>query len=254
MADELTYGEVYAPIYEEYTTLQGKVDEVDETVAFLERYCRGGIALELGIGDGRVAVPLSGRGVKVEGIDNSSSMLKLLAKRTDLIKAWQGDIAHFSSEQRYSLVYCVYFTFTLLFTREEQIACLRSAAEALDDEGILVIELGVPGLNPLIGGQKTTTARLVNHENTIVNVSVHDPLNQNLVSTLLWFSGTSVRRLPQRVRYVYHQELDTMAECVGLELAERWGDWARGTFTKGSERHISVYRRSSTSPRIFRGK
>ncbi|TJV94617.1 MAG: class I SAM-dependent methyltransferase, partial [Mesorhizobium sp.] len=83
------------------------VAEVDDTVAFLERYCSGGSALELGIGDGRVAVPLSGRGVKVEGIDNSCSMLELLAKRTDLIKAWQGDIAHFRTEQRYSMVYCV---------------------------------------------------------------------------------------------------------------------------------------------------
>ncbi|RRI01774.1 class I SAM-dependent methyltransferase [Mesorhizobium tamadayense] len=245
MSDELTYGEIYAPIYEEYITVQGKVAEVGETVAFLARYCNGGSALELGIGDGRVAVPLSERGVKVDGIDNSCSMLKLLAKRTDLVKAWQGDIAHFSSERRYNLVYCVYFTFALLFTREAQIACLRSAAQALDDEGVLVLELGVPGLDPLVGGQKTTTARLVNHENTILNVSVHDPLTQNLVSTLLWFSGTSVRRLPQRVRYVYHQELDTMAECVGLELTERWGDWARGAFTERSERHISVYRRRS---------
>ncbi|CAN7763698.1 class I SAM-dependent methyltransferase [Mesorhizobium sp. LjNodule214] len=246
MSDELTYGEIYAPIYEEYTNLQGKVAEVDETVAFLERFCSGGSALELGIGDGRVAVPLSERGAKVEGIDNSSSMLKLLAKRTDLITAWQGDIAHFRSEQRYSVVYCVYFTFTLLFTREAQIACLRSAADALSHDGVVVIELGVPGLDPLVGGRQTTKARLVDHENTILNVAVHDPLKQNLVSTLVWFSGTSVRRLPQRVRYVYHQELDTMAECVGLELAERWGDWARGAFTERSDRHVSVYRRRSS--------
>ncbi|MER8467336.1 class I SAM-dependent methyltransferase [Mesorhizobium sp. M1396] len=245
MSDEFTYGEIYAPIYEEYTAIQGKVAEVDETVAFFERYCSGGSALELGIGDGRVAVPLSERGVKVEGIDNSCSMLKLLAKRTDLIKAWQGDIANFRSEQRYDVVYCVYSTFTLLFTREAQIACLRSAAEALDDKGILVIELGVPTLDAFARGQKTTGVRLVDHENTILDVAVHDPLNQSLVSTLLWFSGTSVRRLPQRIRYVYHQELDTMAECVGLELAERWGDWARGAFIEGSKRHISVYRRSS---------
>lgn len=244
MANDFNYGDIYAPIYQGYTNVQGKVAEADQTAAFLEPYCSGGSALELGIGDGRVAVPLSERGVKVEGIDNSCSMLELLAKRTDLIKAWQGDIAHFSSGRRYNLVYCVYFTFPLLFTREAQIACLRSAAEALDDGGVLVLELWVPNLNPLVGGQQTTKARLVDHENTIVNVSVHDPLHQNLISTILWFSGTSVRRLPQRVRYVYHQELDTMAECAGLELTERWGDWARGAFTERSERHISVYRRS----------
>ncbi|RWA78931.1 trans-aconitate 2-methyltransferase [Mesorhizobium sp.] len=245
MSDELSYGDVYASIYEEYTTLQGKVAEVDETVAFLERYCNGGSALELGIGDGRVAVPLSERGVNVEGIDNSSSMLKLLAKRTDLIKAWQGDIAHFRSEQQYSMVYCVYHTLSLLLTRKSQIACLRSAAAALEDEGVLVIELSVPCSIPLVGGQGTATARLVDDENTIISVGAHDPVNQTLVQTVLWFSGTSVRRLPQRSRYVYPQELDTMAECVGLELAERWGDWAKGAFTERSERHISVYRRSS---------
>lgn len=245
MSNDFNYGDIYAPIYQGYTRVQHKVAEADQTVAFLEPYCSGGSALELGIGDGRVAVPLSERGVKVEGIDNSCSMLELLAKRSDLIKAWQGDIAHFSSERRYNLVYCVYFTFPLLFTREAQIACLRSAAKALDDAGVLVLELWVPGLYPLVAGQQTLQARLVDHENTIVDVSVHDPINQNLISTVLWFSGTSVRRLPQRVRYVYHQELDTMAECAGLELTERWGDWARGAFTDRSERHISVYRRSS---------
>ncbi|RWX60622.1 methyltransferase domain-containing protein [Mesorhizobium sp. M4B.F.Ca.ET.089.01.1.1] len=243
MSDDFVYGDNWASVYEQYTSMRGKVAEADDAAAVLERYCSGGSALELGIGDGRVAVPLSERGVRVEGIDNSDSMLKLLANRTDLIKTWKGDIANFSSEQRYDLVYCAYNTFTVLFTREAQIACLRSAAEALHDAGTLVIELGVPALDGFVGGQKTTTL-FVDYENTILAADVHDPLNQNLVSTLLWFSGTSVRRLPHRARYVYHQELDTMAECVGLKLVERWGDWAGGAFTEGSKRHISIYRRA----------
>lgn len=244
MSDDFVYDESVASTYEKFTSLLGKVAEADETAAFLERLSKGGGALELGIGNGRVAVPLSERGVKVEGIDNSDSMLKLLAKRTDLIKAWKGDIADFSSEQRYDLVYCVYGTFTLLSTREEQITCLRSAAEALTEKGVVVIEARVPPLDGFVGGQKTTTT-YVDHENTFVNALLHDPVNQSLTSTILWFSGASVRRLPQRVRYVYHQELDTMAEFVGLELAERWGDWARGAFTNESKGHISVYRRTS---------
>ncbi|MGX8009796.1 class I SAM-dependent methyltransferase [Mesorhizobium sp. ORM8.1] len=248
MIDETTYGDLYAPIYKEYTRLQGKLAEVNQTVSLIEQYCGGGHALELGIGDGRVAVPLSERGVKVEGIDNSCSMLELLAKRTKLVEAWQGDIAHFRTENRYRVVYCVYFTFTLLFKREHQLACLRSAVAALDDDGVLIIELDVPNLDPRVRGQNTTTVRLVDRDNTILNVSVHNPLEQSLVSTLLWFSGNSVRRLPQRIRYVYHQELDTMAECVGLELVERWEDWDRGAFTERSQRHISVYRRGARRP------
>ncbi|RWL85753.1 MAG: class I SAM-dependent methyltransferase [Mesorhizobium sp.] len=242
MSNDVMY-ENWASIYEKYTCIRGRIAEADETAAFLDRCASGGNALELGIGDGRVAVPLSERGVKVEGIDNSDSMLKLLAKRTDLVKAWKGDIANFRSEQRYNLVYCVYNTFTFLFTREAQLSCLRSAVDALNDEGILVIETAVPDLDGLVNGQKTSTM-LLDHENTILIADVHDPLKQNMVSTLLWFSGTSVRRLPHRVRYVYHQELDTMAECVGLKLAERWEDWARGAFSGSSKRHISVYRRT----------
>lgn len=243
MSDDFAYKENWASVYEKFNGIRGRDAEADETAAFLERYCRGGSALELGIGDGRVAVPLSERGVRVEGIDNSDSMLKLLAKRTDLIKAWNGDMANFRSEQRYNLVYCAYHTFPFLVTREAQISCLRSATEALHDQGTLVLELPVPAMGDFVGGQKTTTT-LVDHENTFVTADIHDPVNQNVVSTLLWFSGTSVRSLPYRIRYVYPQELDTMAECVGLKLAERWGNWTRGEFTERSKRHISVYRRA----------
>ncbi|MER8615127.1 class I SAM-dependent methyltransferase [Mesorhizobium sp. M1216] len=248
MNKEFSYDDNLASTYDKYTGMVGKVAEADETAAFLERFSSGRSAFELGIGNGRVAIPLSERGVKVEGIDNSDSMLKLLAKRTDLIKAWKGDIADFSSEQRYDLVYCVYGTLTLLFTREEQIACLRSAAAALKADGILVIEVRVPALDGFVRGQRTTTT-FVDHENTFVGAEIHDPLNQNLTSTLLWFSGTSVKRWPERIRYIYPQELDTMAECVGLKLAERWGDWARGEFTDVSKRHISVYSRAPSQSR-----
>ncbi|MET3595074.1 SAM-dependent methyltransferase [Mesorhizobium shonense] len=241
---DFIYDKNWAANYSDFARAHGRMVDIVETVDFLEGYSSGGSALELGIGDGRVAIPLSERGVRVEGIDNSDSMLEVLAKRTDLVKAWRGNIADFKSEQRYSLVYCVYNTFKALFTREAQLACLRSVAQVLDVQGILVIELDVPALQGFVNGQKTTTL-FVDNENTILNTHVHDPLNQNLVSSLLWFSGTSVRRLPHRARYVYHQELDTMAECVGLELAERWGDWARSAFAEGSNRHISVYRRTN---------
>ncbi|TIL44456.1 class I SAM-dependent methyltransferase [Mesorhizobium sp.] len=246
MSGDFSYDK-FSSVYEKYTSMVGKVAEADVTAAFLEQYCSGRSALELGIGNGRVAVPLSERGVNVEGIDSSDDMLKLLAKRTNLIKAWRGNIADFSSEQRYDLVYCVYSTFMQLFRREEQITCLRAAAEALDEEGVAVIEVRVPALDGFVGGQKTTTM-FVDHENTLVNAEIHDPLNQNLFQTLLWFSGTSVTRFPERLRYIYHQELDTMAECVGLELVERWGDWTRGAFTDDSKRHVSVYRRTRPNP------
>ncbi|TIP39117.1 class I SAM-dependent methyltransferase [Mesorhizobium sp.] len=241
MLDDVMYDENWASIYDKYTQLRGRIDEVDEAVNFLYHYSSGGNALELGVGGGRVAVPLSERGVCVEGIDNSDSMLEILAKRSDRVRTWKADIANFKSAQHYNLVYCVYNTFQLLFTREAQLACLRSAAEALDDEGTLVIEIAVPGLNGFVGGQRTSTV-LLDQENAILFAEVHQPLKQNVLSTLLWFSGTSVRRLPHHIRYVYHEELDTMAEYVGLKLAERWENWARGAFSGNSRRHISVYR------------
>ncbi|MDX8455301.1 class I SAM-dependent methyltransferase [Mesorhizobium sp. VK9D] len=237
-----SYGETWAPFYDKFSRVRGKCAEAPATAAFLERYSGGGTALELGIGDGRVAVPLNEFGIRVEGIDNSTSMLEMLAKRTSAIKAWRGDIGNFKSNKRYALIYCVFNTLTLLFTRERQLGCLRSAADAMDENGMLVLELGVPVFDGFVDGEKTTTV-FVDDENTILNASVHDSVNQTLVSSLLWFSETSVRRLPYQVRYLYHQELDTMAESVGLQLAERWGDWAKGAFTGSSKRHISVYRR-----------
>ncbi|TIS16391.1 MAG: class I SAM-dependent methyltransferase, partial [Mesorhizobium sp.] len=145
--------------------MRGRIVEAHEAARFLERHCRGGTALELGIGSGRVAIPLSEQRVRVEGIDNSDSMLKLLASRTNTIKAWKGDIGNFTCADRYDTIYCVYNTFLLLFTREAQVACLRSAASALSQEGTLVMEFDVPSLNGFIDGQKTTTL-LVDHENT----------------------------------------------------------------------------------------
>ncbi|RWK79841.1 MAG: class I SAM-dependent methyltransferase [Mesorhizobium sp.] len=244
MLDEYGYDENLSSMYDKYTNLTGRDAEAGEAAAFLERFCIGGNALELGIGNGRVAGPLSERGVRVQGIDNSDNMLKLLAERTDQIKAWKGDIANFSVEQVYDLIFCVYGTFTLLSKREDQITCLRSAAAALNKDGVLAIEIRVPVLDGFVNRQRIT-ASLVDDENTFVNTETHDPLNQTITSTSLWFSGKSIRRWPQRVRYVYHQELDTMAECVGLELAERWENWTRDVFTDTSERHISVYRRTS---------
>lgn len=241
MSDNFIYGDDWASVYEKITNMRGRIAEADETVAFLERRCNGGNALELGIGNGRVAVPLSARGIRVEGIDNSDSMLRLLASRSNAVKAWQGDIANFTLTSCYNTVYCIYNTFMQLFTREAQIACLRSAASVLGEDGLLVIEIDVPALDGFVNGQKTTTLH-VDHENTFLRADVHDSLKQSLASSFIWFSGTFVRRLAQPVRYVYHQELDTMAECVGLELAERWGDWVGGAFTQASTRHVSVYR------------
>ncbi|TIW06046.1 MAG: class I SAM-dependent methyltransferase [Mesorhizobium sp.] len=244
MHDDFIYGDDWASVYEKITNMRGKIAEADETVAFLERRCNRGNALELGIGNGRVAVPLSARGICVEGIDNSGSMLRLLASRSNTVKAWRGDITNFTLTSCYNTVYCIYNTFMQLFTREAQIACLRSAASVLAEDGFLVIEIDVPTLDGFVNGQKTTTLH-VDHENTFLRADVHDSLKQNLVTSFLLFSETSVRRLAQPVRYVYHQELDTMAECAGLELAERWGDWVGGAFTQASTRHISVYRRAS---------
>ncbi|MER9745518.1 class I SAM-dependent methyltransferase [Mesorhizobium sp. M0187] len=243
MSGEVMWGEEWAPVYKKYTGIRGRTAEVDETVTFLHRYAGESNALELGIGDGRVAVPLSKLGVKVDGIDNSDSMLKLLSESTDLVNAWKGNISEFQVEKRYGLVFCIYNTFTLVDTREGQLCCLRSAADALSSEGVLMIEIVVPELDGIVNGQKVSTL-LLDDENTILIADVHDPMKQNLTSTLLWFSGTSVKRLPHRVRYVYHQELDTMAECVGLKLSERWEDWAGGAFTEKSKRHVSVYRRN----------
>jgi SAM-dependent methyltransferase len=238
--DETTYGERIADVYDElYETLF----DTEGAVEFLASLAEGGRALELGIGTGRIALPLKKRGVEVHGIDSSEAMVdKLRAKPGgDEIPVTMGDFAEVKAEGEFALVYIPFNTLFALTTREDQVRCFRNAATRLTSRGTFVVEAFVPDLYRFKDHQRVAVERL-GDDAVQLETSQHDPVNQRVHSYHVFLSdGEPVRLYPVQIRYAWPSELDLMAELAGLRLRERWGSWRREAFTSDSRLHVSVY-------------
>lgn len=235
--DEMTYGERIADIYDELYS-----DYEEAAVDLLRELAGRGRVLELGIGTGRVALPLAHRGVHVTGIDASEAMIeKLRAKRGGGgIEVVQGNFVEIDLEGRFDLVYIVFNTFFGLQTQEEQVACFQSVAEHLTEEGVFLIEAFVPDLCRFDDDQ---TVRVVDMSEGVVrlDVSRHSRVGQQISSQHVVLSEKGVRLYPVKVRYAWPSELDLMARLAGLRLKHRWGSWDKAAFTGESGKHLSVY-------------
>lgn len=212
------------------------------TVECLARLADDGPALELAIGTGRVAVPLSERGVPVTGIELSDPMIQRLRTRVgeDTIPVVVGDMASAVAPGTFTLVYLVYNTIANLLTQAEQVACFRNAARHLRPGGRFVIELWVPELRRLPPGQQAT---VWHSEPAYIGLDTYDVLHQRVVSHHFHFGDGTVARLFRTPhRYVWPAELDLMAQIAEFELESRHADWSGSEFTADSRSHVSVYR------------
>src|SRR5262250_3227112 len=111
-------------------------------VDFLAGLARDGRVLELAIGTGRVALPLAGRGVAVEGVDASAAMVERLRAKPggEFIPVTFGDMADVPVGGSFGLVYVVFNTLFALLTQERQADCFRNVARVLEPGGAFVIE------------------------------------------------------------------------------------------------------------------
>jgi SAM-dependent methyltransferase len=239
------FDEPVAARYDESDAKMFAPTVVDPIVDFLVELAGDGRALELGIGTGRIAVPLARRGVPVHGIDLSKAMVsRLRAKRGgEDIGVTIGDFATTEVDGTFCLVYLVYNTIMNLTTQAAQVACFRSVATHLETGGCFVIEVGVPGLRRLPPGD---TARVFHLSDASWGIDEYDVANQGLVSHHFDIVDGRVQRLSVPFRYVWPAELDLMAELAGMKLRERWGGWEREPFTGESERHVSVWEKPAT--------
>ena len=213
---------------------------VDPVVDFLVEVAGTGRALELGIGTGRIALPLAERGVPVHGIDLSKAMVaKLRAKPGgEDFGVTIGDFATTSVDESFSLAYVVFNTIMNLTTQAAQVACFRNVAAHLEPGGCFVIEVGVPDLQRLPPGE-TVRAFLVS--DTRWGFDEYDVAAQGLTSHHFEIVEGGVERLSIPFRYVWPSELDLMAQLAGMRLRERWGGWKREPFTSDSRTHVSVW-------------
>jgi SAM-dependent methyltransferase len=220
--------------YDEGLGERGDPAVVAATVDFLAGLAGDGPALELGIGTGRIALPLHARGVRVHGIDLSPDMVAQLRAKPggEELPVTIGDFATTRAGAGFSLAYLVFNTINNLTTQDAQVACFENVAAQLAPGGSFVVEAGVPGAGPL---------RVFDLSETHVGVDEYDAATQRLVSHHFSLVDGRWERLSIPFRSVSPAELDLMARLAGLRLRERWSAWNREPFTSESLRHVSVW-------------
>jgi SAM-dependent methyltransferase len=234
------FGAQVAARYDESSAEMFVPDVVEPAVDVLAELAGDGAALELGIGTGRLALPLAQRGVPVHGIDLSSAMLDRLRAKPGAgsIGLTTGDFAHTRVPGAYRVAYLVFNTIMNLTSQDEQVACFRNAAGHLEPGGAFVIEVMVPDLQRLPLGD---TVRPFTVTDTRLGFDEYDLVTQRLVSHHFWDDGGGLRRTSIPFRYVWPSELDLMARLAGLTLRDRWSDWHRSPFTAESRQHVSIW-------------
>ncbi len=232
-----TYGQRIAGIYDQWYS------EFDPAaIQSLAELAAGGPALELGIGTGRIAIPLNKVGVAVQGIDASEAMVARLHSKPggESIKVTMGNFAEVAVDGKFSLIYVVFNTLFSLLTQEEQVMCFQNVAGHLLPEGVFVVEAFVPDMTRFSGGQAIRVTRISNTE-VQADVSLHEPEKQVITSQHVLITESKTQLFPVTIRYIWPSEMDLMARLSGLKLNSRWSNWKKGEFTAESGKHISVY-------------
>jgi SAM-dependent methyltransferase len=238
--DEGFFGERVASVYDEHAAYMFDPSVVTPVLDMLAGFAGQGGALELGIGTGRIALPLAERGVRVAGIDSSEAMVARLRAKPgggDLEVAI-GDFASTRVGGELALVYLIFNTINNLVTQDAQVACFENAAAHLGRGGRFVIETTVPDLQNLPVGQTIIPFRA---EPGGVSFDVYDVVSQRFSSQHFDFVDGRVEAHPVEFRYAWPAELDLMARLAGLRLQDRWAGWRREPFTSLSRGHVSVY-------------
>ena len=242
------FGERVAERYDESTAAQFDPVVVGPVVDFLAELAGGGAALELGIGTGRIALPLAERGVRVHGIDLSEAMVARLRAKpgAEGIGVTIGDFATARVDGTFSVAYVVFNTLGNLTTQAAQVACFRNVAAHLEPGGCFVVEIGVPELQRVPPGDRM---HVFHASGTHWGIDEYDVANQGLVSHHFTRVDDGLFELVSvPFRYVWPAELDLMAELSGMKLRERWSGWQREPFTSESGKHVSVWQLDKEPP------
>jgi SAM-dependent methyltransferase len=237
MAEDSFAGRV-ADRYDEAAAEMFAPEVVDPAVEFLAGVAEASPALELGIGTGRIALPLVRRGVEVHGIDLSPDMVAQLRDKPggEEVPVTIGDFATTTVEGTFSLAYVVWNSIMNLGTQEAQVACFRNAAAHLVPRGLFVVEILLPELQRLVPGE---TFLAFDFSPEHVGFDEYDVVEQRLTSHHYYPERGDYETFPGR--YIWPAELDLMARLAGLSLRERWGGWQHEPFTSESRSHVSVY-------------
>jgi len=238
------FGDDVAEHYDDSAAQEFERSEIEATADFLAGLAGPGAALELGIGTGRIALPLLARGVRVHGIDLSTAMVARLRAKSgaDQIGVTVGDFATTVVDESFCLAYLVFNTIMNLTSQGQQVACFQNVARHLEPGGRFVIEVLVPDLQRLARGE---TIRPFTVTPSRLGFDEYDVVSQSLISHHYRFVGGRCDASSIPFRYVWPAELDLMARLAGMTLQERWAGWHREPFSAESTKHVSVWSKDS---------
>jgi SAM-dependent methyltransferase len=234
------FGGRSAASYDESAVAMFEPGVLEPAVEVLADLAGSGRALELGIGTGRIALPLARRGIPVDGIELSRAMIARLRAKPggDAIGVTIGDFATARVDGTFSVAYLVFNTIMNLTTQAAQVACFRNVAAHLESNGCFVIEVGIPDLRRLPPGQTVIPFHV---GPTKWAFDVYDVATQAMSSNYVEVVNGRGEYTSIPFRYVWPAELDLMAQLAGLRLRARWAGWGREPFTSESRQHVSIW-------------
>jgi SAM-dependent methyltransferase len=235
-----SYGDGFADVYDDW---YADISDVDATTAALVRLADGGRVLELGIGTGRLALPLARAGVEVHGVDSSDAMLARLAAKDDAerLHVVTGDMVDDLPDGPFSLVFVAYNTFFGLLTAERQQECFHQVASRLSPHGCFAIEAFVPEIEG--DATSSVSVRSIHADRVVLNVNTADPVHQRAEGHYIDITESGgVKLRPWSIRWATPVQLDGMAHLAHLHLEARWAAFDGAPFGSESTRHVSVYR------------
>lgn len=248
--DETTYGDAFADVYDDWYAGISDVPTAIGTLADLAHTGPDGDVvtriLELGVGTGRLAVPLArahAGTITVVGVDASAAMLFRLHERDPdgLVEAIEGDMVTDLPDGPFHLAFVAYNTLFNLTGQGEQAACFRAVADRLRPRGRFVIEAFVPDEPPRDGDD--VSIRSMTADRVVLSVTRQSAIASTAEGHFVELTERhGVRLRPWSIRYRTPSQLDALAADAGFDLESRWQDMARTPFTTDSERHVSVYR------------
>ena len=247
--DAPTYGDRFADVYDDWYDGVTDADACATHLATLVADGGGGPVLELGVGSGRLALPLAALGIEVHGLDASAAMLERLRAKpgSAAVRVTQGDMATIPLEDPppFALVLVAFNTFFNLATEEAQRACLARVAALLAPDGRLVIEAFVPTDEVSRAAESSVTPRRITADEVVLTVSRVDPVHQTITGQHVHLSEAGIRLRPWHLRYLSPGQLDELARAAGFELAARHAGWREEPFGPDSDVHVSTYRRAN---------
>lgn len=240
--DSTSYGNGFADVYDDW---YANVTDVDATVLrMLELAGRGGRVLELGVGTGRLAIPMSAAGLDVVGIDSSAAMLERLTERPGgvAVATICGDMVDDLPDSTFDACLVAYNTLFNLLDADSQQRCFREVARRLRTGGHFVVEAIVP--DPAAPPGSDVRVRSMSADRVVLSVSDHRPAEQRTFGQFVELTETGgVRLRPWSIRWAQPAELDAMATAAGLELVDRFADMSGAPFDdERADHHVSVYR------------